>query len=87
MNKEKLIVKLACLVGYLLFSGFSAYFTASSLSLNLLNGTNLWLIFALVLVVAILAGWCLTNVIVELQKQVGASRSTFVFNLVGFYRI
>lgn len=85
MNKGKFLMKLACLVGYLLFAGFSAYFTASSLSLNLLNGTNLWLIFALVLVVAILAGWCLTNVIIELQKQVGASKSVFVFNLIGFF--
>lgn len=84
MNKGKLINKLACFVGYLLFSGFSAYFTASSLSLNLLNGTNLWLVFVLVLVVALLAGWCLTNVIEELQKHVGASKVVFVFNLIGF---
>lgn len=77
MNKSKVILKLAYLVGYLLFSGFSAYFTASSLSLNLLNGTNLWLVFVLVLVVAMLAGWCLTNVISELQKNVGASKVTF----------
>ncbi|MCD8237155.1 MAG: hypothetical protein LUD00_11050 [Prevotellaceae bacterium] len=85
MNKSKLILKLAYLVGYLLFSGFSAYFTASSLSLNLLNGTNLWLVFVLVLVVAMLAGWCLTNVISELQKNVGASKVTFAFSLVGFF--
>ena len=84
MNKGKLILKLALLTGYLLFSGFSAYFTASSLSLNLLQGSNLWFIFALVLVVAILAGWCLTNVIEELKKKVGASRSAFLFNLAGF---
>lgn len=84
MNKSKVILKLAYLVGYLLFSGFSAYFTASSLSLNLLNGTNLWLVFVLVLVVAMLAGWCLTNVISELQKNVGASKMTFASSLVGF---
>ncbi len=84
MDKAKLLTKIACLIGYLLFSGFSAYFTASSLSLNLLNGTNLWLIFALVLVIAILAGWCLTNVIQELQKTIGASKARFVFNLMGF---
>ncbi len=84
MDKSKLITKVACLIGYLLFAGFSAYFTASSLSLNLLNGTNLWLIFILVLVIAILAGWCLTNVIEELQKTFNASKVKFVFNLVGF---
>lgn len=84
MNKGKLILKLAYLAGYLLFAGFSAYFTASSLSLNLLNGTNLWLVFVLVLVVAILAGWCLTNVIEELQKRVRASKAVFIFSLLGF---
>lgn len=83
MNKE-IIVKLACLAGYLLFASLSAYFTATSLSLNLLNGTNLWLIFVLVLVISILAGWCLTNVIVEMKKRVGASRSKFALNLLGF---
>ncbi len=84
MNKGKLILKLAYLVGYLLFAGFSAYFTASSLSLNLLNGTNLWLVFALVLVVAILAGWCLSKAIEELSKRVGASKVTFFLSLIGF---
>lgn len=84
MNKSKVIIKIALFVGYLLFSGFSAYFTASSLSLNLLNGTNLWLVFVLVLIVAILAGWCLTKVIEELRKRVRASKSTFTFGLIGF---
>ena len=84
MNKSKLILKLACLAGYLLFASLSAYFTATSLSLNLLNGTNVWLIFVLVMVISILAGWCLTNVIVELKKSVGASRSAFALNLLGF---
>lgn len=84
MNRGELILKMACLAGYLLFTGFSAYFTASSLSLNLLNGTNLWLIFVLVLIVAIIASWCLTNVIGEMQKRIGASRATFAFSLIGF---
>lgn len=84
MDKSKLILKLACLGGYLLFASLSAYFTATSLSLNLLNGTNLWFIFVLVLVISILAGWCLTNVIVEMKKRVGASKSKFVLNLLGF---
>lgn len=85
MNKGKLIQKIALLIGYLMFAGFSAYFTASSLSLNLLNGTNLWLIYALVLVVAILAGWCLNVVIAELQKKVLASKAAFIFGLIGFF--
>ncbi len=84
MNKGKIILKLCYLGGYLLFAGFSAYFTASSLSLNLLNGTNLWLVYALVFVVAVLAGWCLTIAIEELKKRVGASKATFIFSLIGF---
>lgn len=84
MNKGKVILKLACLVGYLLFASLSAYFTATSLSLNLLNGTSMWFIFVLVMVISVLAGWCLTNVVIELKKRVGASRSSFVLNLLGF---
>lgn len=84
MNKGKIILKLACLAGFLLFAGFSAYFTATSLSLNLYQGENMWLIFVLVLVISSLAGWCLTNVIVEMKKHVGASRPKFALNLVGF---
>lgn len=84
MNKSKLISKVACLVGYLLFASFSAYFTASSLSLNLLQGTNMWIVFVMVMVVALLAGWCLNNVIRELSKTNGASRTVFSFSLVGF---
>jgi len=84
MNKNQLITKIACLIGYLMFAAFSAYFTASSLSLNLIQGTNLWLIFVLVLVVSVLAGWCLTNAIAEMKERVRASRSAFVLNLLGF---
>lgn len=85
MNKSKLILKLACLGGYLLFASLSAYFTSASLSLNLFKGENLWFIFILVLVISIMAGWCLTNVIIEMKKRVGASRSKFVLNLLGFF--
>lgn len=84
MDKSKLITKVACLIGYLLFASFSAYFTASSLSLNLLQGTNVWIVFVLVMVVSILAGWCLTNAIKEMGKKVRASRVTFSLNLLGF---
>lgn len=84
MNRNQLLVKLALFIGYLLFAGFSAYFTASSLSLNLLNGTNLWLVLILVFIVALLASWCLTNAINESQKRIRASRSKFLLNLIGF---
>ena len=85
--KSNSIAKIACLVGYLLFAGFSAYFTATSLWLNLLNGSDMWtmwLVFVLVLVVSILAGMCLTNVIRELKDRVRPSRSAFILNLIGF---
>ncbi|MGM9868038.1 MAG: hypothetical protein ACI30R_00220 [Sodaliphilus sp.] len=84
---KKLIIKLSCLVGYLLFAGFSAYYTATSLCLNLLKDDDRWtlcLVFVLVLVVSILAGYCLTNVISELKNHVNPSRSSFVLNLLGF---
>ena len=88
MRNSKLIVKLATLIGYLLFAGFSAYFTATSLWLNLLNGSDtwtMWLVFVLVLIVSILAGMCLTNVIKELKNRVRPSRSAFVLNFLGFF--
>ena len=84
MNKGQFIMKIACLTGYLLFASLSAYFTATSLSMNLLNGTNVWFIFVLVMVISLLAGWCLTNVIIELKKTVNASRTSFILNLLGF---
>ncbi len=67
----------------MLFAGFSAYFTATSLSLNLLAGTYIWLIFLLVLVISILAGWCLTNAIEELSK-LRPSKAGFILNVLGF---
>lgn len=87
MNRNS-IAKIACLVGYLLFAGFSAYFTATSLWLNLLNGSamwTMWLVFVLVLIVSVLAGMCLTNVIKELKDRVRPSRSAFILNLLGFF--
>ena len=84
MNKSQFYQKIACFVGYLFFAGMSAYFTATSLSMNILNGTNVWFIFVPVLIISILAGWCLTNVISELNKSVNASKTSFVLNLLGF---
>ncbi len=81
---KKIFVKLALFAGYLLFVGFSAYFTAKSLSLSLLEGKGMWFIFVLVLVVAILAGWCLTNVIKELTNPLNPSKVRLLFNFLGF---
>lgn len=87
MNKTKLIKKLALYAAYALFAGISAYFTATSLALNLLHTDGLFsliLVYVLVFIVAIMAGWCLTNVITEFNKQHGASRATFAFSIIGF---
>ena len=87
MNKTKLIKKLALYAAYALFAGFSAYFTATSLALNLLHTDgliSLILVYILVFIVAIMAGWCLTNVIDEYNKKHGASKAKFSFSLIGF---
>lgn len=84
MGKKQFITRVACFIGYLLFASFSAYFTATSLSLNLLAGTNVWIVFVLVLIISILAGWCLTNAIKEFNKRINASKGKFVINILGF---
>ncbi len=87
MNKTKLIKKLALYAAYVLFAGFSAYFTATSLALNLLHTdglVSLILVYVLVFIVAIMAGWCLTNVITEFNKTHGASKAKFAFSIIGF---
>lgn len=84
MNRGKLLIKFACGIGYLVFACISAYFTASSFSLSWLQGTNLWVIFAMVLIIGILAGWCLTNAINETKKRYNASKVSFSLNIIGF---
>lgn len=81
MNKT-ILSKIALFLGYLLFACFSAYFTATSLSLNLMKGTKLWLIFIMVFVVALLAGWCLTNIIRQINEP--SSKSAFILSILGF---
>ena len=51
MDKTKLIKKLALYAAYALFAGFSAYFTATSFSLNLLHTDEL-------LVLSLCIYWC-----------------------------
>lgn len=87
MNKAKLIKKLALYAAYALFAGFSAYFTATSLALNLLHTDgliSLILVYILVFIVAIMAGWCLTIFIEELRKKRGASKVAAIFSFLGF---
>lgn len=87
MDKSKLIKKVALYLAYALFAGFSAYFTATSLSLNLLHTDGIVsfiIVYLLVFIVAIMAGWCLTNVIEEYNKIYGASKAKFAFSIIGF---
>ena len=87
MDKSKLIKKVALFLAYALFAGFSAYFTATSLSLNLLHTDGIVsfiIVYLLVFIVAIMAGWCLTNVIEEFNKTYGASKAKFAFSIIGF---
>ena len=79
---SKLITKLALFTGYLIFAGFSAYFTATSLSLNLLQGTKLWLIFIMVFIIALLAGWLLTRFIQQIVDP--TSKTLIILDLLGF---
>lgn len=87
MNKSKLILKLALYVAYALFAGFSAYFTATSFSLNLLHTDKLLsfvIVYVLVFIVAVMAGWCLTKFIEEMRKKRGASKMVATFSFLGF---
>jgi hypothetical protein len=70
-------------VYYTLFAFFSAYFTATSLSLNLMQGTAFWLIFVMVFVIAVLAGFCLTEFIKQLQSPM-PSKAVTALTLIGF---
>ena len=87
MDKIILIKKLALYAAYALFAGFSAYFTATSFSLNLLHTDGIVsfiVVYLLVFIVAVMAGWCLTNVIEEFNKTRGASKAKFSFSIIGF---
>lgn len=79
---SKVITKIALFLGYLVFAGFSAYFTATSLSLNLMQGTSLWLIYIMVFIVALLAGWLLTKFIQQITDP--TSKTLFILELIGF---
>lgn len=83
MNKAKFIKKLACWAGYCLFAGYSAYMTARSVAMSFeLN--QVWIVFIFVFIVALLAGYCLSNVIGELQNRFNPSKTKFVLSLIGF---
>ncbi len=80
--RTKVITKVSLIVGYAIFAAFSAYFTATSLSLNLMQGTNFWIVYIMVFIIAILAGYCLTEFIRQIQRP--TSKSKFLLTLLGF---
>lgn len=84
MNKQKLLGKIACWVGYCLFAGYSAFMTAKSIAMSFKYEDYVWVVFIFVFVVALLAGWFLTLVIGELQNRFNPSKAKFIGALLGF---
>lgn len=84
MNKQKLLGKIACWCGYCLFAGYSAYMTAKSIAMSFEMNDSVLVVFIFVFIVALLAGWCLTLVIGELQNRFNPNRMRFLGGLFGF---
>lgn len=83
MNKSSIIQKIACWAGYCLFAAYSAYMTAKSVAMSFeLNQT--WLVFVFVFIVAVIAGYCLSMVIGEMQNRFNPNKSKFILGLLGF---
>ena len=83
MNKTSIIMKIACWVGYCLFAGYSAYMTAKSVAMSF-EMTQVWMVFIFVFIVALIAGYCLSVVIGEMQNSFNPSKSKFSLGLIGF---
>ena len=83
MNKTSIIMKIACWVGYCLFAGYSAYMTAKSVAMSF-EMTQVWMVFIFVFIVALIAGYCLSVVIGEMQNSFNPSKSKFALGLIGF---
>ncbi len=83
MNKIDVIKKISCWTGYCLFAAYSAYMTAKSIAMSF-ELTQTWIVFIFVFIVAIIAGYCLSLMIGELQNRINPSKSKFVFGLLGF---
>ncbi len=83
MDKGKLIMKIACWIGYCLFAGYSAYMTAKSISMSF-ELDMLWLVFIFVFIVALIAGFCLSAVVGEIKNRINPSKGKFVLGLLGF---
>lgn len=84
MNKMKLLKKLACWVGYCLFAGYSSYMTAKSVAMSFELNEQIIAVFIFVFIVALLAGWCLSITIEELQNRFNPSKARFIGGILGF---
>ncbi len=84
MNKMKLLKKLACWVGYCLFAGYSSYMTAKSVAMSFELNNQIIAVFIFVFIVALLAGWCLSITIEELQNRFNPSKTRFIGGILGF---
>lgn len=83
MNKNKLLTKIACWIGYCLFAGYSALMTAKSISMTY-QMKHFWLVFIFVFFVAFIAGICLSVMVGEMQNRINPSKGKFVICLIGF---
>lgn len=83
MNKGQLLMKIACWIGYVLFAGYSAFMTAESIAMSF-GISQTWIVFVFVFIVALIAGYCLSIVIGELQNRFNPSKSKFILGLLGF---
>ena len=76
-------MQIACWVGYCLFAGYSAYMTAKSVAMSF-EMSQVWVVFIFVFIVALIAGYCLSVVIGEMQNRFNPSKSKFALGLIGF---
>ena len=83
MNKNQIIKKVACWIGYCLFAGWSAIMTAESISMSM-DLRPVWVVFIFVFIVALIAGFCLSGMVKEIKNKVNPNKGMFVLCLLGF---
>lgn len=81
---KQLIKKIALFLAYCIFAGYSSWMTATSVQLKWMSQMHILFVFVMVFIIALFAGWCLTNVIKELKNSINPSKSRFFINLLGF---
>lgn len=82
---QKLLLKVAIFLAYVVFAGWSAWMTATSIQLKWMNQMPIWFVVIMIFTISLLAGWLLSNfVIKELKNPINPSRSKFFLALIGF---